>query len=147
MYNPQIKDKYSLIDLTRYGTKARKHVHSDVLIGVHPPYPLFKEGDILDANATFNLIQNAYDQSKVYKILSTRIDEVEETVRNIDVDFESVREEIEQTEQSVVELERKHDRDIQDAKRYVDQEIDKATAKVVYDELEENLLVYNVNHG
>jgi len=83
-----------------------------VLIGVHPPYPLFKEGDILDANATFNLIQNAYDQSKVYKILSTRIDEVEETVRNIDVDFESVREEIEQTEQSVVELERKHDRDI-----------------------------------
>ena len=144
MYNPQIKDKYSLIDLTRYGTKARKHVHSDVLIGVHPPYPLFKEGDILDANATFNLIQNAYDQSKVYKILSTRIDEVEEAVND---NFYAVKEDVRQLNQSVVELERKHDRDIQDTKRYVDQEIDKATAKVVYDELEENLLVYNVNHG
>lgn len=144
MYNSQIKDKYSLIDLTRYGTKARKHVHSDVLIGVHPPYPLFKEGDILDANATFNLIQNAYDQSKVYKILSTRIDEVEEAVND---NFYAVKEDVRQLNQSVVELERKHDRDIQDTKRYVDQEIDKATAKVVYDELEENLLVYNVNHG
>lgn len=144
MYNPQIKDKYSLIDLTRYGTKARKHVHSDVLIGVHPPYPLFKEGDILDANATFNLIQNAYDQSKVYKILSTRIDEVEEAVND---NFYAVKEDVRQLNQSVVDLERKHDRDIQDTKRYVDQEIDKATAKVVYDELEENLLVYNVNHG
>lgn len=144
MYNPQIKDKYSLIDLTRYGTKARKHVHSDVLIGVHPPYPLFKEGDILDANATFNLIQNAYDQSKVYKILSTRIDEVEEAVND---NFYAVKEDVRQLNQSVVELERKHDRDIQETKRYVDQEIDKATAKVVYDELEENLLVYNVNHG
>lgn len=144
MYNPQIKDKYSLIDLTRYGTKARKHVHSDVLIGVHPTYPLFKEGDILDANATFNLIQNAYDQSKVYKILSTRIDEVEEAVND---NFYAVKEDVRQLNQSVVDLERKHDRDIQETKRYVDQEIDEATAKVVYDELEENLLVYNVNHG
>lgn len=144
MYNPQIKDKYSLIDLTRYGTKARKHVHSDVLIGVHPPYPLFKEGDILDANATFNLIQNAYDQSKVYKILSTRIDEVEETVND---NFDAVKEDIKQLDQSVVDLEEKHDRDIQEVRQYVEQEIDKATAKVVYDGLEENLLVYNVKHG
>ena len=147
MYNSQIKDKYSLVDLARYGTKARKHVHSDVLIGAHPPYPMFKEGDILDANATFNLIQSAYDQDRVYKILSARIDEVEETVRNIDVDFESVREEIEQTEQSVVDLEEKHDQDMQEMKQYITQEIDKNTAKVVYDGLEENLLVYNVKHG
>lgn len=80
-----------------------------MLIGVHPPCPLFKEGDILDANATFNLIQNAYDQSKVYKILSTRIDEVEEAVND---NFYAVKEDVRQLNQSVVELERKHDRDI-----------------------------------
>lgn len=147
MYNPQIKDKYSLIDLTRYGTKARKHVHSDVLIGTHPPFSIFKEGDILDANATLNLMQSAYDQDKVYNILSARIDEVEETVKNMDLDFESVKEEVEQTEQSVVDLEEKHDQDMQEMKQYITQEIDKNTAKVVYDGLEENLLVYNVKHG
>lgn len=80
-----------------------------MLIGVHPPYPLFKEGDILDANATFNLIQNAYDQSKVYKILSTRIDEVEEAVND---NFYAVKDDIRQLDQSVVDLEEKHDQDM-----------------------------------
>ena len=81
MYNPQIKNKWALVDLAKYGTRARKSIHSDVLIGEHPPRPIFKEGDLLDANATFNLIQDSYDQGRVYKILSSQIQQVEETVQ------------------------------------------------------------------
>lgn len=52
-----IKDRHPLIDFAYYGSKARRHAHPDVLIGEHSPYPLFREGDILDANAIFNLIK------------------------------------------------------------------------------------------
>ena len=52
-----IKDRHPLIDFAYYGSKARRHAHPDVLIGEHCAHPLFKEGDILDANAIFNLIK------------------------------------------------------------------------------------------
>ena len=52
-----IKDRHPLIDFAYYGSKARRHAHPDVIIGEHSPYPLFREGDILDANAIFNLIK------------------------------------------------------------------------------------------
>ena len=52
-----IKDKYPLIDFAKYGTKARLRMHPDLLIGSHPICKqLFKEGDVLDANAVYNLI-------------------------------------------------------------------------------------------
>lgn len=51
-----IKDKHALRDLARFGTEARRHMHPDVLIGNHAEYPRFREGDILDANATFDLV-------------------------------------------------------------------------------------------
>lgn len=79
------------------------------MIGAHPPYPMFKEGDMLDANATFNLIQSAYDQDRVYKILSARIDDVEDAVNE---NFDTVKDDIETTQNSVVELEEKHDQDM-----------------------------------
>lgn len=144
MYIPQIKDRYALVDLARYGTRARKHVHSDVLIGFHPPVSIFKPGDILDANATFNLIQSTYDQGKVYKTLQTNINELAQCVDN---NVEELHSEQQQIKASVSNLEDKHDQDIQEMRQYVTQEIDKATAKVVYDELEENLIIYNVKHG
>ena len=55
-FNLCIKDKHALTDLARFGTQARKHMHPDVLIGNHARCPSFKEGDILDANATYDLI-------------------------------------------------------------------------------------------
>lgn len=55
-FKPCIKDKYALIDFAKHGTAARKYMHPDVLIGNHVDYPSFKEGDILDANATFDLV-------------------------------------------------------------------------------------------
>lgn len=138
MYNPQIKDKYSLIDLTRYGTKARKHVHSDVLIGTHPPFPLFKEGDILDANAVLNLMQSAYDQDKVYKILSERIDEVEEAVND---NFYAVHEDIRTVQTSVTDLETKHDQDIRNVKYYVDDKLNDLQIDTDYDTDNEELII------
>lgn len=75
---PQIKERHSLVDLATYGTKSRKKIHSEVLIGNHPYNPIFKEGDILDANATFNLIQDTYDQEKVNKILHDFMQEEED---------------------------------------------------------------------
>lgn len=183
MYIPQIKDKYSLVDLTRYGTKARKHVHSDVLIGGHPPVPMFKEGDILDGNATFNLIQCAYDQDRVYKMVSKEINqfesdinetvnkintEQEETfqkvdnfieqtnasiedinnrhtsdVQQINTSLEQVTNDINQCQSDLQETKAKHDQDIRDVYEYIE---DNRTM-MVYDGLEENLLIYNIKHG
>lgn len=165
MYIPQIKDKYSLVDLARYGTRARKHIHSDVLVGLHPAHPMFKEGDILDANATFNLIQCAYDQDRVYRMLSQEIQDFE---TNVTDKVDSINDQVEGFDERITQVEtksqqaidniaqlsedlqqaiEKHDRDIQDVRQFVVQEIDRNTAKVVYDGLEENLLVYNVKHG
>lgn len=63
-----IKNKHSLRDLAHYGTESRKDMHPDVLIGDHPTnVPFFREGDILDANATLNLIikNNHPDYSRI----------------------------------------------------------------------------------
>lgn len=183
MYIPQIKDKYSLVDLTRYGTKARKHVHSDVLIGGHPPVPMFKEGDILDGNATFNLIQCAYDQDRVYKMVSKEINEFEKTVNEnvesinngyeemsekvdnavehairsvqdlnnrhtsdveqINTSLEQVTNDINQCQSDLQETKAKHDQDIQEVYEYIENN----RTMMVYDGLEENLLIYNIKHG
>lgn len=67
MYKLRIKDKHSLVDLATYGTRARKRIHSDVLIGTEQDPKMFKEGDILDANATFNLIQDTCGQNTISK--------------------------------------------------------------------------------
>lgn len=183
MYIPQIKEKYSLVDLARFGTRARKHIHSDVLIGGHPPVPMFKEGDILDGNATFNLIQCAYDQDRVYKMVSQEINEFETNVNNvveninngyedmsqkvdnaveyirqsaedlnnrhtsdveqINTSLEQVTNDINQCQSDLQETKAKHDQDIQEVYEYIE---DNRTM-VVYDGLEENLLVYNIKHG
>ena len=144
MYIPQIKEKHSLVDLARYGTRSRKNIHPDVLIGLHPCPPLFREGDILDANAVLNLIKsldpsknNQYEEVKT--LVKRNKEQAERAIKDV-LDRE------EQLENIVGELEQKHDRDIQEVKQYVVQKVDKAKAIVVYDENDENLLVYNVKH-
>lgn len=143
MYIPQIKEKHSLVDLARYGTRSRKNIHPDVLVGVHPYPPTYKEGDLLDANATLDLIKNLYGQGKVYETLETQIKrnkaQAEQSIKQL-LDKE------EQLEETVAELEEKYDPDIQNIKQYVAQEIDKAKTMIVYDDHDENLLIYNVKH-
>lgn len=161
MYNPQIKNRYALVDLAKYGTKARKHVHSDVLIGDHPPYPIFKEGDLLDANATFNLIQDSYDQGRVYEILSSQIEELENQLKAVERQVSTDKRE---TQEAIDEIVRVHNQDIQNLssevqqntwditdcndkitqlKNYVDRELDAfaISNRFVYDGREENLFV------
>ena len=75
---PQIIDRHPLIDLTNYGSRSRRKIHSDVLIGWHPSFPIFKEGDILDGNAVFNLIQAFNDQGGISEDISKQIQESEE---------------------------------------------------------------------
>lgn len=82
-----------------------------MLIGDHPPYPIFREGDLLDANATFNLIQDSYDQGRVYKILSSQIQCVEETVSTNKQEAES----------AINELEATHSTDIRDVNAAINQ--------------------------
>lgn len=54
----KIKDKHKFIDLATYGSQARTEVRPDVYIGSERSTP-FKEGDLLDANATYSLMQEA----------------------------------------------------------------------------------------
>lgn len=92
---------------------------------------MFKEGDILDANATLNLVNCAYDQGKVYKSLSAKIDSVEE----------EVTESINQCSSEIQQVAEKQERDAQELKEYIDTEIERTTIRLVYDDMEENLII------
>ena len=165
MYIPQIKDKHPLIDLARYGTKSRKSVHPDLLIGTHPPYPIFKEGDILDGNATFNLIQCACDQHGIHEDLFEKIDDTEkklekeintisqsvsEIENKYDGNFEEVETQLQQVTEDITQcssdlqyVKDKHESDIQQTKQYIDTKLEERSIqnRFVYDELEEQLFI------
>lgn len=149
MYIPQIKEKHPLVDLARYGTRSRKNIHPDVLIGVHPCHPIYKEGDLLDANAVLDLIKNLYGQGDIYQALE---DQINRNKQETDQSIQYLIDKETQLEETVAELEERieegsgegHDPDIQNVKQYIDQEIDKVKVTVVYDMHDENLLIYNV---
>lgn len=85
MYNPRLKSKESLVDMSTYGTDSRKRMHSTVLIGDHCEYhPMFKEGDILDANATLNLIQDTYNENKIFETFSEEGRQIAERLDRIE---------------------------------------------------------------
>ena len=109
MYNPQIKEKHNLIDLAKYGTESRKSIHSDVLIGTHPDKPLFREGDILDGNATLNLIQGAYNEGKVFEVFSKEGQKIAIRLNNIE---QSTSDNYNELSQQVSNLQEQHNIDI-----------------------------------
>ena len=109
MYNPQIKEKHNLIDLAKYGTESRKSIHSDVLIGTHPDKPLFREGDILDGNATLNLIQGAYNEGKVFEVFSKEGQKIAIRLDNIE---QSTSDNYNELSQQVSNLQEQHNIDI-----------------------------------
>lgn len=160
MYIPQIKDKHSLVDLTRYGTRARKHIHPDVLIGNYPEqHPLFKEGDILDGNATFNLIQCAYDQDRVYKILSSRIQQTEEHINDVEekISDSATKQDVNNAINEIVDVHNQDTQSINSNINQIQQQINSFDTNItqiynelnqfvienrfVYDGLEENLII------
>lgn len=109
MYNPQIKEKHTLINLAKYGTESRKNIHPDVLIGTHPNKPLFKEGDILDGNATLNLIQGAYNEGKVFEVFSKEGQKIATRLDNIE---QSTSDNYNELSQQVSDLQEQHNIDI-----------------------------------
>lgn len=51
-----------------------------MLIGAHPYPPIYKEGDLLDANAIINLITNKSDYQLSYKNLEEKVNKYKEQV-------------------------------------------------------------------
>ena len=104
-----IKGKHPLRDLAHFGTDARRHAHPDVLIGNYPPNrPLFREGDILDANATLNLILDNKQEVDVQDS-----DQVKKNTRDIQDNYTTLSSKIN-------ELEDKHNREIEDLQDQID---------------------------
>lgn len=61
--NLHIKDKFKFVDLATLGSRARRYVKPYVLVA-DPNHGMFGEGDLLDANGTYNLIKEL--SSSVY---------------------------------------------------------------------------------
>lgn len=150
MYKPQIKEKHSLVDLATYGTESRKDIHSGVLIGSYQGKPMFKEGDILDANATLNLIQDSYDKAKLNTVIAKFIEKInkdiaflQDKIRNNQEDTDEAFEEV---NEKIDQLEQKHDSDTQRIDgdiQHILSELDAFSIanRFVYDGLEENLII------
>ena len=72
--NLHIKDKFKLTDLASLGTRARKYVRPYVMIS-DAEEGIFHEGDLLDANATYNLVEEKiqeHDDDSVKCIVITQ---------------------------------------------------------------------------
>lgn len=59
--NLDLKNRLELIDLATYGSQARKEIHPKVLVSAANSQ-LFEEGDILDANAVYELLRRYVGQ-------------------------------------------------------------------------------------
>lgn len=143
MYKLRIKDKHSLVDLATFGTKARKKIHSEVLIGEKACQPAFKEGDILDANATFNLIQDTYGQNAITKFVNKQ----ETQINNLSKIVYDNDEKVGQLDQKVDNLEQKQEQDIVTVEQHIQQVKNEVIDyfsipnRFVYDGPEENLMI------
>ena len=98
-----IKNKFPLIDFAKYGTLGRKKMHPDLLIGNYPTEaPLFKEGDILDANAVYDLILCNNDALGVVR-MTDRLRKAEQGLEDTNELVDENRQAIEEVRQSVGE--------------------------------------------
>lgn len=99
-----IKDKYPLIDFAKYGTKARLRMHPDLLIGSHPICKqLFKEGDILDANAVYDLILCNNDALGVVR-MTDRLRKAEQGLEDTNKLVDENNQNIEENRNNIEEL-------------------------------------------
>lgn len=78
--------KYKLKDLVNNGSTARRKVDSDVLIGDSSHG--YGQGDILDANATSEMIKQKISDLHVDDINQAVIDEVN-SLRNVDEEYDN----------------------------------------------------------
>lgn len=117
-----IKDKKKLINLANYGTAERKQMRPRVLIGAGEEKP-FIEGDILDANATQNLIEDTYDKGRIFRSFSKEGKKIDKEIKELQ---EKTDENYEQLSSAIA-----------DNKEDADQKIDQLSSKV--DNIESNI--------
>lgn len=143
MYKLRIKDKHSLVDLATYGTRARKKIHSEILIGDKACQSAFKEGDILDANATFNLIQDTCGQNAITKYADQQEAQLKKLAKIVYDDQDTVG----NLDQKVDDLKQEQEQDIATVEQHIQQAKDEVTDyfsirnRFVYDGPEENLMI------
>lgn len=97
--NLHIKDKLALVDLATLGSKARRYVKPDVLISDSHGAPFIK-GDMLDANATYNLIQSALENIGEGVNIKNDIDGLKEKVSILENLTEILKDQIEEIKNS-----------------------------------------------
>ncbi|MBO5631076.1 MAG: hypothetical protein J5965_18570 [Aeriscardovia sp.] len=78
----QIKDKKKLVKLANYGTAERRNMRPKVLIGAGEEKP-FIEGDILDANATQNLIEDTYNKGRIFRSFSKEGKKIDKEIKEL----------------------------------------------------------------
>lgn len=117
-----IKDKKKLINLANYGTAERRQMRPRVLIGAGEEKP-FIEGDILDANATQNLIEDTYDKGRIFRSFSKEGKKIDKEIKELQ---EKTDENYEQLSSAIA-----------DNKEDADQKIDQLSSKV--DNIESNI--------
>lgn len=117
-----IKDKKKLINLANYGTAERREMRPRVLIGAGKEKP-FIEGDILDANATQNLIEDTYDKGRIFRSFSKEGKKIDKEIKELQ---EKTDENYEQLSSAIA-----------DNKEDADQKIDQLSSKV--DNIESNI--------
>ena len=99
-----IKNKFPLIDFAKYGTLGRKKMHPDLLIGNYPTEtPLFKEGDILDANAVYDLILCNNDALGVVR-MTDRLRKAEQGLEDTNKLVDENNQNIEENRSNIEEL-------------------------------------------
>ena len=118
----QIKDKKKLVKLANYGTAERRNMRPKVLIGAGKEKP-FIEGDILDANATQNLIEDTYDKGRIFRSFSKEGKKIDKEIKELQ---EKTNENYEQLSSAIA-----------DNKEDADQKIDQLSSKV--DNIESNI--------
>ena len=118
----QIKDKKKLVKLANYGTAERRNMRPKVLIGAGKEKS-FIEGDILDANATQNLIEDTYDKGRIFRSFSKEGKKIDKEIKELQ---EKTNENYEQLSSAIA-----------DNKEDADQKIDQLSSKV--DNIESNI--------
>lgn len=118
----QIKDKKKLVKLANYGTAERRNMRPKVLIGAGEEKP-FIEGDILDANATQNLIEDTYNKGRIFRSFSKEGKKIDKEIKELQ---EKTNENYEQLSSAIA-----------DNKEDADQKIDQLSSKV--DNIESNI--------
>lgn len=86
----RIEEKHELVKLANYGSQIRNKIRPNLIIGNSRDREFIK-GDILDANAVHELIEDTYNKHRIYRSFSKEgkeirkdIEELQEKIENLE---------------------------------------------------------------